>query len=308
MPRYTLRQLEYFVAVAEHDTVTSAARSMHVSASAMSTALAELEHALGVQLLVRHHAKGVTLTPAGDDLLVSARSLLGQADDLEHASAAWGSGVVGRVALGCFAILSPHVLPAVLGAAVQRYPDLEVEPVEESLDGVERGLLAGRFEVALTYDLGLGPAIERRPLCEVPLCAVLPSGHPRARRRTVRLADLAEEPFVLLDLPHSREYFESVFAAAGVEPVVRYRTRSTETVRALVGRGLAWGLLNLRPALDASVEGLPVVTVPLAGDPAELTVVLARATNARPTRRAEALSQLCREVLVERSASSSRGR
>lgn len=298
MPRYTLRQLEYFVAVAEHDTVTAAARSMHVSPSAMSTALAELEHALGVQLLVRHHAKGVTMTPAGEDLLVTARDLLRRADDLELASSAWGTDVAGRVALGCFAILSPHLLPAVLGAAVERYPELQVEPVEESLDGVEQGLLNGRFELALTYDLGLGPAVERRPLTEVPVCAVLPAGQPRARRRTVGLADLADEPFVLLDLPHSRDYFTAAFASAGVRPDVRYRTRSAETARALVGRGLGWTLLNLRPAHDLTVEGREVVVRPLADDVPALTVVLARVAGTRPTRRAAALAEVAASVIA----------
>jgi DNA-binding transcriptional LysR family regulator len=308
VPRYTLRQLEYFVAVADSGTVTGAAARVHLSQSAMSTALAELERALGVQLLMRHHARGVTLTPSGEQLLVVARQLLAQAEDLESSAHELGGELLGRVPLGCFAILSPYVLPRVLAAVGERLPGLEAEPHEESLDGVEQGLLDGRFELALTYDLGPGVGVTREPLYRVAPHAVLAADHPRARQRSVRLTDLSAEPFVLLDLPHSREYFESVFAAAGVEPVVRYRTRSTETVRALVGRGLAWGLLNLRPALDASVEGLPVVTVPLAGDPTELTVVLARAANARPTRRAEALSQLCREVLVDRSVPPSRGR
>jgi DNA-binding transcriptional LysR family regulator len=298
VPRYTLRQLEYFVAVAEHDTVTAAARSMHVSASAMSTALSELEHALGVQLLVRHHAKGVTLTPAGDDLLASARALLRQADDLGLASAAWGEGVVGTVSLGCFAILSPHVLPAVLATAAERYPDLQVEPVEESLDGVEQGLLSGRFEVALTYDLGLGAAIERTRLVDVPVCAVLPAGHPRARRRTVRIAELADEPFVLLDLPHSRDYFTEAFDRAGVRPTVRYRTRSAETARALVGRGLAWTMLNLRPVHDLTVEGRSVVVRPIADDIPALSVVLATVAATTPSRRAAALAELASAVVT----------
>ncbi|MEO8328444.1 MAG: LysR family transcriptional regulator, partial [Candidatus Nanopelagicales bacterium] len=74
--RFTLRQLEYFVAVAEAGTITAAAEQIHLSQSAMSTALADLERVFGVQLLVRHHSRGVTLTPSGEDLLVTARELL----------------------------------------------------------------------------------------------------------------------------------------------------------------------------------------------------------------------------------------
>jgi DNA-binding transcriptional LysR family regulator len=299
VPRYTLRQLEYFVAVADAGTVTGAATAVHLSQSAMSTALADLERALGVQLLMRHHARGVTLTPSGEQLLVVARQLLSQAEDLESTAHELGGELSGRVPLGCFAILSPHLLPRVLAAAEERLPALDVQPQEETLDGVEQGLLEGRFELALTYDLGTAVGIVREPLFTVAPHVVLASGHQRARQKSVRLADLSDEPFVLLDLPHSREYFESVFASADIEPDVRYRTRSTETVRALVGRGLAWGLLNLRPAHDESVEGLPVTTVPLANPAPRLTVVLARAASARPTRRADAMAALCRVVLTD---------
>jgi DNA-binding transcriptional LysR family regulator len=306
VPRYTLRQLEYFVAVADAGTVTGAAATVHLSQSAMSTAVADLERALGVQLLMRHHARGVTLTPSGEQLLVVSRQLLSQAEDLESAAHELGGELSGRVPLGCFAILSPHLLPRVLAAAEERLPAMDVQPQEETLDGIEQGLLEGRFELALTYDLGTGAGIIREPLFTVAPHAVLASDHPRARQRSIRLSDLSEEPFVLLDLPHSREYFESVFASADIEPNVRYRTRSTETVRALVGRGLAWGLLNLRPAHAQSVEGFPVTTIPLAKSAPQLTVVLARAASARPTRRADAMAELCRDVLTERPVRSRR--
>lgn len=298
MARYTLRQLEYFVAVADEGTLTGAAQRMHLSPSAMSTALVDLERALGVQLLVRHHARGVTLTPAGEDLLASCRSLLHHADDLGSAAEQWGSGVAGRVPLGCFAILSPYVLPPLLTAVRDELPNLHVEPVEESLDGVEDGLRSGRFELALTYDLGLGADLVAEELFRVPPYALLPAAHRRARRRSVRLADLADDPFVLLDLPHSRDYFTAAFAAAGVSPTIRFRTRSAETARALVGRGLAWTLLNLRPSDDVTVEGRRVVPRPLADEVPALSVVLVRLPGARLTRRAQALADLAQTAVA----------
>ncbi len=296
--RYTLRQLEYFVAVAESGTVTAAADRVHLSQSAMSTALADLERALGVQLLVRHHARGVTLTPAGEELLIRARELLRQAEDLDSAAHALGEALVGRVRLGCFSILSPYLLPPLLAAVDERLPGLEVEPVEESLDGLGAGLREGRFELALTYDLGLGTGFECEPLLEVRPHALLPADHRFAAQPSVRLEELADEPFVLLDLPHSRDYFTAAFGAAGVTPRIRYRTRSAETARALVARGLGWSLLNLRPATDESVEGRPVVARPLSDPVPALTVVLALAVGSRPTRRAQALADLAREVLT----------
>lgn len=265
----------------------------------MSTALADLERVLGVQLLVRHHARGVTLTPSGDELLISARELLRQADDLDTSAHALGEGLVGRVRLGCFAILAPYLVPPLVATVVEELPGLEVEPIEEPLDGIESGLREGRFEVALTYDLGLGEGIERQPLLEIRPHALLAFDHPLSTGKAVRLADLAEEPFVLLDLPHSRDYFKAAFTAAGVQPRIRYRTRSAETARALVGRGLGWSLLNLRPSNDESLEGRRVVACDLADAMPALTVVLAKAHGTRLTKRALALEQVALRVLAQ---------
>jgi DNA-binding transcriptional LysR family regulator len=185
-----------------------------------------------------------------------------------------------------------------LAAVDEQLPGLEVEPVEESLDGVEAGLREGRFELAVTYDLGLGAGFDCERLLAVQPYALLPADHRLRSEDAVRLADLADEPFVLLDLPHSRDYFTAAFTAAGVTPSIRYRTRSAETARALVGRGLGWSLLNLRPAADQSVEGRQVVARPLADPVPALSVVLAKAMGFRPTRRAEALAELARGVLT----------
>ena len=131
------------------------------------------------------------------------------------------------------------------------------------------------------------------------------------RRRTrlsgadsVRLSDLADEPFVLLDLPHSRDYFRAAFTAAGVQPQIRYRTRSAETARALVGRGLGWSLLNLRPTNSQSVEGRQVVAKELADPVPALSVVLAKAAGARLTKRASALERVALRVLADKQPGS----
>jgi DNA-binding transcriptional LysR family regulator len=299
---YTLRQLEYFVAVAEAGTVTGAAAQVHLSQSAMSTALADLERSLGVQLLLRHHARGITLTPAGERLLVAARQLLGQAEDLQVMAGDLGDDLAGHLTLGCFAILAPFVLPPVLAAIDEGLPGLYVATTEEPLDRLETGLLEGRLELAIGYDIGFGDDVERTPLFPVAPHLVLPVGHRLAKRKKVGLGQLADEPMVLLDLPHSRDYFARLFAADDVTPNIRYRTHSAELARALVARGLAYTVLNLRPDSDLSLEGRRYVTIPLdVGDQpnASLRVVLLHPAGSRPTRRAQAVSDVCRRVLAD---------
>lgn len=297
IPEYTLRQLHYFVAAAEAGTITEAAEAMHLSQSAMSTALADLEKAFQVQLLVRHHARGISLTAAGRELLVASRQLLAQAADLLGAAEGLGSSLSGTVQVGCFSVPAPYVLPDLLAIAAERLPGLHVETAEVNLAELAEGVASGRFELGIGYDLIDDDRLTRQPLCSLPPYVLLPGTHRWAKRRSVRLAELADEPMVLLDLPHSREYFQRIFANAGVTPTVRYRSASVETCRALVGRGLAYTVLNLQPKVSVSLDGHPVAAVPIKDDAPALSVVLISAANARPTRRAQAIAQLCRERL-----------
>jgi DNA-binding transcriptional LysR family regulator len=297
MPEYTLRQLEYFVAVAEAGSVTGAANSVHLSQSAMSTALADLERALDVQLLLRHHARGVTLTLAGEQLLVSSRRLLAQAGELMSEAHGLGRALTGSLTLGCFGVLAPYVLPDILAACAERYPELRLETHEVDLGDLAEGVLAGRFELGLGYDLAPDPRLIMTRVFALPPYVLLPAGHKLARRSKIKLKHLADEPLALLDLPVSRDYFQGLFAAAGVTPTIRYRSGSVETCRALVGRGLAYTLLNLQPKVSTSLDGYEVASVPLEGDGSTMEIVLLTASAGRPTHRAAAVAALCSEVL-----------
>ena len=102
MPAYTLRQLEYLVAVAEYGSVSGAAHALHVSQSTLSSGISEMERSLNLQLLVRHHAKGVSLTQAGERLISKARSMLDDAELFERDARDLGSSVVGAVSIGVY--------------------------------------------------------------------------------------------------------------------------------------------------------------------------------------------------------------
>jgi DNA-binding transcriptional LysR family regulator len=297
MAEYTLRQLEYFVAVAEAGSVTGAANSVHLSQSAMSTALADLERALDVQLLLRHHARGVTLTMAGEQLLLSSRRLLAQAEELRREARGLGHALTGSLTLGCFSILAPYVLPDIIAACAERHPELRLETREVDLGDLAEGVLIGRFELGLGYDLAPDPRLIMTRAFALPPYVLLPAGHKLARRSKIKLTHLADEPLALLDLPVSRDYFQGLFAAAGVTPTVRYRSSSVETCRALVGRGLAYTLLNLHPKVSTSLDGHEVISVPLDSDGSALEVVLLTTSAGRQTQRAAAVAALCSEVL-----------
>lgn len=285
MPQYTLRQLEYFVAVAEAGSVTAAAQSIHLSQSALSTALVELERALNVQLLMRHHARGVTLTPAGEQLLAASRRLLRQATELADEARGLGNEVTGTLHLACFGVLAPYLLPELLAEAAARLPGLEVNTSEVDLAELADGVANGRFELALGYDIVGDQRLETSRLYTLRPYVLLPRTHRLAKRTKVELAELADEPLALLDLPHSRDYFAGMFGSVGLSPTVRFRTTSSETCRAIVARGLAYTVLNARPRDRGGADAQAVVAVDIAHEAPSLDVVLIKAAGVRPTRR-----------------------
>jgi DNA-binding transcriptional LysR family regulator len=130
-----------------------------------------------------------------------------------------------------------------------------------------------------------------------PPYAILAPDHPLTiAGRGAWLRDLAKDPMVLLDLPHSRDYFRSLVAGSGIEPQIRYRTASYETVRALVARGHGFSILNQKPVSASTYDGGSVAVVPLLDRLAPLPIVLTRLPGLRLSGRAEAFASRCRAV------------
>jgi len=296
---YTLRQLEYFVAAADHGSVAGAARALNISQPSISTAIAKLEALLGVRLLLRHHAHGVSLTPAGLPLLAEARSLLAHAGELAEHARGLGETVRGRLDVGCFVTIAPSFIPAIARGFTDAHPKVEIRLHEGHQDELLSGLASGRFTVALLYDFDLAGDLDLQPLADLAPYALLPGGHPLARRRKVSLAELAPLPMVLLDMPPSRDYFTSLFLKRGLEPDIRFRSPSFETVRGMVGNGVGYSLLVTRPASDQSYDGQPLVCCPLADDVEPGRVVLARLGQSRPTRLVETFAEYCRGYFAD---------
>ncbi|ALL79288.1 LysR family transcriptional regulator (plasmid) [Pseudonocardia sp. EC080610-09] len=295
-PDVTLTQLRYFAEAASALSMTRAAEELRVAQSAVSSAVAQLERQVGTPLFLRRHARGLVLTAAGEELLRDVRELLAHVGEVLDAARGRGEEVRGHITLACMVTLVPFVLPELLADLGATCPGLEVEVLELEAAAVSSALRSGTVEVAVTYELGLGPDVAREVVAEVPPYVVLPPGHRLAAREDVRLADLADEPMVLLDLPHSREYFRELLAAAGAPPRIAYRSSSVEAVRGMVARGLGFSLLNQRPVLDGTYGGGRVEARPVAGEVPSLSVVVAWMESARRTARARAVTDSAREI------------
>ncbi len=294
--RFTLKQLEYFVAAGEAGSITGASERVHISQPSISSAIALVEAEFGVQLFIRHHAQGLSLTPQGQRLMREAKLLLAQAAELEASAGELSTLVGGTLPIGCLVTLYPLLVPELIQLFRSRHRNANVRAIAGHQADLLAQLRRGDIALALTYDLDIPPDVELLPLATLPPTAVVAARHRLARRRSVTLAELAEEPFLLLDLPMSREYFLSLFQQAGIEPRIGGRFEHLEVLRSMVARGEGFGLVNARPRNRASLDGRPLAYMALEGDMRPLLHGAAVMRGVRQTKTAEAFLDLCREV------------
>ena len=288
---FTLRQLEYFDAIASGGSLASAAERCHVSASALALALDELEHHLAQQLFVRRKGRGVTLTSAGARLLATARALLAQAEALADEATEEASSLTGRFAIGCFSTLAPFLLPGIMDRFQRSHPNLVLEIAEASAPELDDMLLQGRIDVALLYSVDVSRQLLFDPVHAYRPYVLLGAGHPLSHGQSVRLADLSAEPLILLDMHPARQNTEQIFASIDVQPRIGHVTTNFELARCLVGRRLGYSVLFQRPAPMQTYDGQSVVTLEIEESLPPTVFGLARPAGAFPSARHVALLQ-----------------
>ena len=278
MIQISLRQLEYFLAAARHGGAARAAEALHVSQPSISKAVADLEALWGEILFVRRHAKGMDLTAAGMERQKQAQALLDSARSMLGPRSGAMSGVL---RIGYLSTLGPRWVPLILSQLRQDHPGIDVELIDGDTETLTRKLERGELDVALQYDLGLArPRLTHVKVAQLVPYALLPWGHELAAHTSIRLEDLAQWPLVLINLPHSREYFLSLFREAGVTPQIAYETESLEMVRGLVANQHGVGVLTTRPAVDRAHDGKRLACRRLRGNMARQAVVLVYPRNA----------------------------
>lgn len=263
--RFTLRQLEYFVAVGEEGSIAQASARVNVSSPSISAAISQLEEEFGLPLFVHKHAHGLSLTQPGQQFLVKAKRVLTEANALNRLADNISGNVQGQLKIGCLLTFAQVLLPALRRKFEQRYPDAQVNQREaDQLDLIEK-LRRAEIDVALSYDLEIPPDLQFIPLRALPPYGMVAADHPLASKEEVSVEDLLDYPMVLLDLPLSSDYFLSFFDRVGRRPQIVERTRDIAVMRSLVANGFGFGIANIRPHSDLSPDGRPLKFVPLEG-------------------------------------------
>ena len=263
--RFTLRQLEYLVAVADCGSVALAAERVNVSSPSISAAIGQLEATFGLHLFVRRHAQGLSLTEGGRQFVATAREVLATAGCLTDCAATITGRVSGPLTVGCLLTFAQVLLPQLRRGFSDRYPDTDFRQHEGHQAELFEALRAARLDVALTYDLEIPPDLDFLPLVPLAPYALMPLGHPLADRASVTPANLAPHPMILLDLPFSADYFLSFFTNEGLHPVIAERTRDMGVMRAMVANGFGYSIANIRLGSDRAPDGKRLIFVPLVG-------------------------------------------
>ncbi|MET4538403.1 DNA-binding transcriptional LysR family regulator [Arthrobacter bambusae] len=298
MPKFTFRQLELFAALPEHTTLGSAAQQLHISESALSHAITELETALGEQLCIRRKARGMHLTPTGRQFAKRAAELLKEASALADGLGDLRGELKGPVSFGCYTGIASNVLPAVLEGMARLHPKVEVSITVGDQYELLRALEHGNLDTALVYDIGLPADIERMDIYKTEAMAVLAENDPLAEKEDVDLADLVAKPLIMLKTAPSTEYTQLMFAQRGLRPNIGAVVPQIDLVRAMVGRGLGYTLLMSRPnQIPISSEGKGLVTRHLRPRAGQTSVVAVWPKEATLSARATAVIHYAVEIL-----------
>ncbi|MEU0845253.1 LysR substrate-binding domain-containing protein [Streptomyces sp. NPDC005962] len=261
-----LRQLRYFIAVAETEHVGRAAERLHISQSPLSRQIAQLEKNLGLTLFERGRQR-IRLTRDGAVFLGEARALLRHAERLESLGRRLGRGEEGGLCIGYVTdAMHTGVLPGALRRVREGNPDIHVALYSMSAAEQFEGLRRRSLDIALTREApdSDDPALRAAPLLEDPLLLVLPADHPLAARETVTARDLDGQPWIAVEEagdPAWRDTFIAACAASGFTPDIRLDAAEPLTALGLVASGLGLALVQrsmVRGATDAvAVRALP---------------------------------------------------
>ncbi len=247
---FSLRQLQYALALAQELSFRKAAERCHVSQPALSSQLAELEQALGVRLFERDK-KRVLLTNAGRELLTRAARVLLEADGLLESARRSSDPLAGSLRLGVIPTVSPYLLPALTPRLRQQLPRLSVAWREEKTESVVALLEQGELDagiVALESELG---DVERETIAKDEFVLVTPPKHPLSRRGAAAAIELRDQSVLLLDDGHCFREQALAFCSKAKAHELEFRATSLSTLVQMVAGGAG---VTLLPSLAVPTE------------------------------------------------------
>jgi DNA-binding transcriptional LysR family regulator len=246
-----LKQLRYFVAVAEELHFGRAAARLFISQPALSFDIKKLESQLEIQLFYRNN-KSVSLTNAGQVLLNEARYLLLRAEQARRLTLRSAQGFAGRLSIGFVNSILHRGLPEAVKTFEANHPDTEIVLMEMNSAEQAQALLRGQIDIGFVHWSNFPDNICCELVFSEPFLCCLPTSHRLADQSRIDLAALAKDDFILFPRSVSPHYHDRIIArcvAAGFSPRIRHETRLWQTVVAMVAHEMGIALVPQTLAL-----------------------------------------------------------
>jgi LysR family transcriptional regulator, regulator for metE and metH len=261
MIKLETRHLRLVVAIADYGSLTRAGNQLHLTQSALSHQLSDLETQLGVRLFERL-GKRMEPTLAGERLIARARITLQQLREMEHEvkQVASGREAVVRLATECYTAY--HWLPQLLRAFNERFPKIEIQIVPGATARPIRALLAGKIDVSIVMQVPRDRRIDATPLFDDEMVAVVAPTHPLASRTFLEASDFAHEHLLNYSPPEESYLFQQLLTPAGVVPRQLSLILLTEAMIELAKAGLGICVLA-RWAVEPHVRAGTLCAIPL---------------------------------------------
>ena len=263
---FSLRQLRYFVSVAESGTVSGAAQGLAISQSAVTAAVKDLEADLGVSLFIRR-SRGLELTRQGHVFLRHAKSVLSGVSAARQSVSDDRAEVTGSLSLGVTSLIAGYVLSDVLARYRRANPAVDISAIEDNGDYLEHLLIGGELDVSVMVmsDRRDLDALNAEIIAVSPYRLWLPSGHRLETAEKISTDDLSDERLIMLTVDEIEEATSGLLRAIGSHSRPSFRTRSVEAVRSLVATGAGIALLPELVYRPWSLEGDRIVSRDIAG-------------------------------------------
>jgi LysR family hydrogen peroxide-inducible transcriptional activator len=279
--RFSLRQLEYAVALADTLNFRKAAERCHVSQPSLSSQLAQLEEALGVRLFERDR-RSVVMTSRGREVIERARVVLRDADDVETSARRAADPFAGTMRIGIIPTVSPYLLPRIAPELQRAYPRLQFRWLEERTAGIVQLLGEGHLDaIVAAKEAHLGD-VQCEVIARDAFVIAAARTHPIVRaKRPAAVSDLAGHEVLLLEDGHCLRDQALAVCTRGRSRELEFRATSLATLVQMIAGGNA---VTLLPEISLEVEGQGLKLRRFAEPAPHRTIVLAwrRTSPLRP--------------------------
>jgi len=292
----SLKQLRYFIATAETGQLSKAARSTHVSQSAITAAIKSLEELMQVRLFERQQ-QGVSLTPEGHRFYIRAKEVIDSLEDALREPRFNVHNVKGSVNVSASYTVLGYFLPVLLARFRANYPDVEIDLCDMSRPAIEQAINDGSTELGIVILSNIEnlQAYSHHTLIRARRQLWLAANHPLLEKEQVSLKDISQYPYIQITEDEGEESTQRYWAANGETPNIGFRTSSMEGLRGLIAHSFGVTILSDMVYRPWSLEGKKIETRPIENQVPDMQVGIIWKKDTVLSKPAQAM----RELLIQ---------